>query len=356
MALPIFRSLAARRNAKKEENAAGSGTTASDRTLTPDGTTVPPPNVNLKIATKTRRHAIYLASFFYVISCIFLLLVCLLPITQHKCKANRNDQTIIGNISNRPVLRDTYFFKLDLSNIIPASVGDISFVNSLARSIGLHDFYQIGLWNFCEGYNDEGITSCSHPTNLYWFNPVETFVSELLAGATIALPAEVTNILTLIRVASHVMFGCFLAGICMNFVSIFITPIVLRSRWWSLPIAIWTFIGALLTVVATVIATVLFVIFRNTITSQASLNIGASIGDQMFGFMWVGAAFSLFGFLIHLGLTCCCASRRDVTSGRRKGSKKAYSVGGTLQEKPNFFRKQLSKRQQASREKDETSV
>lgn len=28
-------------------------------------------------------------------------------------------------------------------------------LNSVARSLGLHDFYQVGLWNFCEGYNDE---------------------------------------------------------------------------------------------------------------------------------------------------------------------------------------------------------
>jgi hypothetical protein len=28
-------------------------------------------------------------------------------------------------------------------------------INSIARTIGLHDFYQVGLWNFCEGYQDE---------------------------------------------------------------------------------------------------------------------------------------------------------------------------------------------------------
>jgi len=284
--------------------------------------------------------------------------------------------TIIGNINNKPVIRDTYFYSLDLTNIIPSSANDIQLVNSLARSLGLtniipssandiqlvnslarslglHDFYQVGLWNFCEGYNDEGITYCSNSKPLYWFNPVEILLNELLAGATIALPAEITDILKLIRIASHVMFGFYLTGICMNFLSIFIAPITLKSRWWSFPFAIWTFIAALLTTAATIIATVMAVIFRNVATSQPDLNISASIGEQMFGFMWTGSAFSIFGFLIHLGMSCCCASRRDVRTGRRKGRMSAYGDAGSDEKKrplngrqwrkmPKFMRRRTS--------------
>lgn len=119
----------------------------------------------------------------------------------------------------------------------------------------------------------------------------------------------------------------------MNFASIFITPIVLRSRWWSFPIAIWTFIAALLTTAATVIATVMFVIFRNVITSQAGLNIGGKLGTDMFVFMWIGVGFSIVGFVIHLCLSCCCASRRDVRTGRRMGNKKAYGDASAYEKK-----------------------
>lgn len=90
----------------------------------------------------------------------------------------------IGNVANKPVLRSTYFLYLDLSNIIPLSVPNAVLINSIARSIGLHDFYQVGLWGFCEGYNDEGITNCSKPKTLYAFNPVDIIVNELLAGAS----------------------------------------------------------------------------------------------------------------------------------------------------------------------------
>lgn len=105
-------------------------------------------------------------SFLYLVAWIFLLLVC------------------IGNVSNKPVLRETYFLKLDLSNIIPLSVPNAVLINSIARSIGLHDFYQTGMWNFCEGYDNTGITNCSKPKSLYAFNPVTILLSELLSGAT----------------------------------------------------------------------------------------------------------------------------------------------------------------------------
>ena len=53
------------------------------------------------------------------------------------------------------MLGDIYFFKLDLANIIPNSAPSLTLMNSIARTLGLHDFYQVGLWNFCEGYDDE---------------------------------------------------------------------------------------------------------------------------------------------------------------------------------------------------------
>jgi hypothetical protein len=332
MPLPTFRSLAARRNKEpqKQEEAGTSGEpngvvgqrSSSERTLTETYQ----PGVDVKLATRTRRNWIIVSSLFFLISVIFLILVFLSMPFCH-CLANDAStfKTIIGNISKDVVIRSTYFYKLNLSNIIPTDPGsDTMLVNSLARSLGLHDFYQVGLWNFCEGYNDEGITYCSPTQTLYWFNPVEVLLNELLAGATITLPAEVNNILMLIRIASHIMFGFFLTGVCMNFVSIFLVAVVLYSRWWSLPIAIWTFIAALLTTAAAIIGTVMSVIFKNVLTSQPGLDIDASIGTDMFAFMWVGAGFSILGFAIHLGMSCCCASRRDVISGRRKGRLSAY--------------------------------
>jgi SUR7/PalI family len=67
---------------------------------------------------------------------------------------NPSNKVLIGNTSNKSVLNDIYFFKLNLADIIPTSVPNASLINSIAQSIGLHDFYQVGLWNFCEGYEN----------------------------------------------------------------------------------------------------------------------------------------------------------------------------------------------------------
>lgn len=263
---------------------------------------------------------------------------------------------LIGNINNKAVIRDTYFYKLDLTNIIPSSAENIILVNSLARSLGLHDFYQVGLWNFCEGYNNEGITYCSPTKSLYWFNPVEILLNELLTGATIALPAELINILDLIRIASHIMFGFFLAGICMNAVSIALVFLALKTRWWSLFLTIWTLIAGIMVVAATVIGTVMAVIFQNVATSQDILNIGAAYGKSMFAFMWIAAGCNLFAFIIHLSMTCCCASRRDVETGRRTGRKSAYGDMAADEKRRPLNAKQWTRLSKWGRKKTEAET
>ena len=120
----------------------------------------------IKAATRTRLHFSLLSSLLYLIALIFLILVQIGSIHAHK-----------------PVLGDIYFLKLNLSNIIPQSIPQASLINSIARTLGLHDFYQVGLWGYCEGYGSS-ITDCSKPKVLYWFDPVEIILSELLAGAT----------------------------------------------------------------------------------------------------------------------------------------------------------------------------
>lgn len=143
------------------------------------------------------------------------------------------------------------------------------------------------------------------------------------------LPSDINDILGLIRIVSRVMFGFFLTSVCLSFVLIFLLPISVFSRWWTLPIAILTFVNALFCTVASVIATVMFVIFRNVIAGVSELNIRSSLGGYLFGFMWTASAFAILAWLVQTGLCCCCASRRDVKTGRKRGSEKAYPAAGS---------------------------
>ena len=256
-----------------------------------------------------------LTALMYLLSVVFLILV------------------EIGNINNKAVIRDTYFIKIGLANVIPESVPNAVFINSIAQSIGLHDFYQVGLWNFCEGYNGQGITYCSAPKTLYWFNPVKILLNELLAGASIALPTNITDILDLVRVISMWMFACFLVGIILTFLCIFLVPLGFsqKPRWQhkakriflrQLPVTILSFLALLFTAVGTVMATAMFVIFRNTFTSAGDLNITAELGTPMLAFMWIAVGFNLIGFCMQLGTCCgvCCCT------GRKKAERKSQMV------------------------------
>ena len=69
-----------------------------------------------------------------------------------------------------------------MSNILTQSVPNAALINTIAQSLGMSDFYQVGLWNHCQGNFGEGITECVRPRAFYWFDPM-LFARELLGGA-----------------------------------------------------------------------------------------------------------------------------------------------------------------------------
>ena len=122
------------------------------------------------------------------------------------------------------------------------------------------------------------------------------------------------------------MFGFFLAGACLSFALLFIKPLMVFSRWSALLIGLLGFINAAMLVIASAIATVLFVIMRKVFDDAQQVNIDAHLGNVMFGMIWTATAFALMSWLIDLCLMCCCASRRDVRKGKKRGSEKAYDT------------------------------
>ena len=171
-----------------------------------------------------------------------------------------------------------------------------------------------------------GITHCSKPQNLWWFNPVQIILSELLAGATVALPAEIVTILKLIRIVSKLMFAFFLVSLCMNFICMVLGPIVLYSRWYSYHFVTVTFFSSLLCTAGSVVATVMYVVFQRVISSQKELNISASLGAQMFAFMWIATAFSVAGWVVHFHLACLSRKEQKVEKQGRVTMKNQQEV------------------------------
>jgi hypothetical protein len=91
---------------------------------------------------------------------------------------------LLGCTYNRPGLTDWYFLDLDLSYIHVDGLPDwVAPGVSVAKLLGLHDFYTVGLWSYCAGFNDQGVVFCSKPRAGFWFNPVSILENELLVGA-----------------------------------------------------------------------------------------------------------------------------------------------------------------------------
>ncbi|KAH8170638.1 SUR7/PalI family protein [Sarocladium implicatum] len=272
-----------------------------------------------RTAPPTRRNTAIAAAVFYFLTIPFLIMV------------------LIGNTHINSTLNKLWFFKLDVSHIIPISVENSQLLNSVARSLGLHDFYSVGIWNYCEGYNDEGVTHCSAPEALFWFNPVAVLVSQLLAGATIALPSQVNTILTLLRVGSRVMFVFFITSIGMNFILLLLSPLAMKTRWWSLFITIFGFLSAIFVTVGAIIATAIGVAAKVALTAQDQLNIRANIGITVLVFMWLSAVFTVVAFLMHAAMGCCCRPVRanDSAQATRVSSMEEKDRHGL----PNFIRR-----------------
>lgn len=153
------------------------------------------------------------------------------------------------------------------------------------------------------------------------------------------------------------MFGLFIAAAVLNFIMIFLSPFAVSSRppqsiksWVSggqvtpsgkpphrrrnfiflraFPFLILSFFTALVTIVASAVATVMFIIFANVFTNaDPNLNIKAHVGVQMLVFMWIASGFSLLAFIIQLG-SCCAAC-----CGGRKARKQLKAQGIDLREK-----------------------
>jgi hypothetical protein len=118
------------------------------------------------------------------------------------------------------------------------------------------------------------------------------------------------------------MFGSFLLSIITSFLLIFLSPLVLLSRWYSYHFVTFAFISGLLSFIASTTACVMYVVFQRVITSQKELNIGAKLGPRMFAFMWLGTVFSIAGWAVHLHLAIVSRKKHHTTKKERRERKR----------------------------------
>lgn len=164
-------------------------------------------------------------------------------------------------------------------------------------------------------------------------------MSELLAGASIALPSEVNTILKLLRIGSRIMYAFFTAGTVVNFCLMFASPLVIRTRWFTLPIAVVAFISTILVGVAAIIATAISLTAKFALTAQDELNIQAEIGIKMMVFVWISAICTFIAFILHAAMGCCCRPQRLPKGGDSAGSYEMAPTEKSGSKLPGFMRR-----------------
>lgn len=100
---------------------------------------------------------------------------------------------LLGSTHVNNVLDDIWFMRVKSNSPFPKHnplYKDV-FLDGIGNinAAQMPHFYQVGLWNYCEGFDGIGITYCSTPTPAHYFNPVESMFKK-------AVPAKYGKFLT----------------------------------------------------------------------------------------------------------------------------------------------------------------
>lgn len=227
--------------------------------------------------------------------------------------------------------RDLYFFKADTSNLTtdPKTIVDhfpdfvpqpdlIKELDSVASSKQLKDFYQVGLWSYCEGdiANDgtETITWCSARKFQFHFDPVavwelkNTSVQELLGD-------KFDKGMNAYAKAAGFMNWAFVITLVLTAVEFVVGFFAIFSRWGSLVTTVISTAQTVFALAAAATATAIYGALTGVFESVLRpYNIDASMGSKMLSVLWLAVAFSIASGFFWLVSVCCCSGK----SGHKK--------------------------------------
>lgn len=154
-----------------------------------------------------------------------------------------NTSRIGENFFNTTQPESSNPFTAFIHNITSSIENDIEAgLNSLAKDLGIHDFYSVHILDFCEGYYTPGavpnatlsksdisknVTKCSNSTAIYNFNPHYTLQQELdnsghenINLTALGWPEEIDKGIRDLRVAAKAMFVLYCVSIGLVFIAL----------------------------------------------------------------------------------------------------------------------------------------
>ncbi|KAF2747483.1 integral membrane protein-like protein [Sporormia fimetaria CBS 119925] len=241
---------------------------------------------------------------------------------------------------NRDVslLNDLYFLKADtkefnrdpLANIpdVPGTDADNRLIQALkdaAQANDMKDFYQIGLWNYCEGTRDDSgneiVTYCSPRKASFWFDPIEVWDMKGVNESDV-FNQEMKDGIAAYRKVVKFAFAAWIISIVLTVAECVVCMFAILSRWGSLATTIISGVKNLFLIAAAGSTTAVYAALAGVFhTVLDPLNIKSQLGARMFSVVWLAVAFGVASGLFWMVSSCCCSGKSS--SGKRVSAEKA---------------------------------
>jgi len=244
-----------------------------------------------------------------------LICIAIVMIGQTPWKGNDAPKTSLG--------RDLYFFKADTSAFVsdPNTILDnVNLDNNLLKALQgaagakeLKDFYQVGLFSYCEGDKDdkgkETITYCSERKFSFYFDP--TVVWELKdTNIQKIFGDKFQKGLDAYKKAASWVVWAFVITLVLAAVEFVVGIFAIFSRWGSLVTTIISTAQTIFALAAAASATAIYLALVGIFeTALKPYKIKASVGSRMLSVVWLAVAFSIGSGLFWLFSVCCCSGK-----------------------------------------------
>lgn len=205
---------------------------------------------------------------------------------------------------------------------------------SLAKALGdskaqglLHDWYTVGLWNYCYGsFTGDHVRTditCNATHTKFWLDPAKVWNLGTVDVESL-YPDGLKNGLNIYHKAAIWQYYGFMVAIICTIIGLLVGISAIFSRIGSFFTTFVIFIATLFTVAIAVTTTVMYPILVSAVNRELKdLEVTASKGTRVLAIIWIAAAFMLGAFVFWMFSICCCSGRSPFANNKNRRNKGA---------------------------------